>query len=110
MVEDIAAAHPEVRIDLEIREWTDAAEARRTAGSRGSARAAVAAETGARPPTSVSPASPTPAITSTAPIPAVILGPGSLGVAHTADEWVAVEDLVTATRACARLFVGFLGS
>ncbi len=40
----------------------------------------------------------------------MILGPGSLRVAHTADEWVAVDDLVTAARATARLFVGFLGA
>ncbi len=33
-----------------------------------------------------------------AQIPTVILGPGSLRVAHTADEWVAVDDLVTAAR------------
>jgi acetylornithine deacetylase/succinyl-diaminopimelate desuccinylase len=40
----------------------------------------------------------------------VILGPGSLAVAHTANEWVLVEDLATAARAYARLFVTFLGA
>ena len=42
-------------------------------------------------------------------IPTVILGPGSLSVAHTANEWVEVADLVTAARVYARAFVGFLG-
>jgi acetylornithine deacetylase/succinyl-diaminopimelate desuccinylase len=40
----------------------------------------------------------------------VILGPGSLEVAHTADEWVAVQDLITAARVYARVFLGFLGA
>jgi acetylornithine deacetylase/succinyl-diaminopimelate desuccinylase len=44
-----------------------------------------------------------------AKIPTVILGPGSMTVAHTADEWVTVDELATAARAYARLFVGFLG-
>jgi succinyl-diaminopimelate desuccinylase len=45
-----------------------------------------------------------------AKIPAVILGPGSLSVAHTANEWVEVQDLVAAARVYARIFVGFLGA
>ena len=43
-----------------------------------------------------------------AAIPTVIFGPGSLSVAHTADESVAVDDLVQAARIYARLFVGML--
>jgi succinyl-diaminopimelate desuccinylase len=39
----------------------------------------------------------------------VILGPGSLSVAHAADEWVRVDELIRAARAYARLFVTFLG-
>jgi acetylornithine deacetylase/succinyl-diaminopimelate desuccinylase-like protein len=42
-------------------------------------------------------------------IPAVVLGPGSLAVAHTADESVELAELVTAARVYARSFVGFLG-
>ena len=38
------------------------------------------------------------------------MGTGSMIVAHTADEWVAMDELITAARAYARLFVGFLGS
>jgi len=43
-----------------------------------------------------------------AAIPTIIFGPGSLGVAHTADEWVAVDDLTVAARAYARVFAGSL--
>ena len=39
----------------------------------------------------------------------MILGPGSLTVAHTADEWVDVDELVAAARIYARVFVRFLG-
>ena len=42
-------------------------------------------------------------------IPTVILGPGSLTVAHTANESVAVDELVAAARIYARTFVRFLG-
>ena len=43
-------------------------------------------------------------------IPTIIMGPGSLSVAHTANEWVLVDDLVAAARIYARIFVGFLGA
>ena len=43
-------------------------------------------------------------------IPTIIMGPGSLTVAHTANEWVLVDDLVAAARIYARIFVGFLGA
>ncbi len=111
LAEAIASDHPEVDLDLRIREWTDAAEA--PSGSRiaAVARAAVAAETGAVPAdvgfTGITDAR---FYINEADIPTVILGPGSLAVAHTADEWVAVEDLVAASRAYARIAVGFLGA
>jgi len=41
-------------------------------------------------------------------VPTIVLGPGSLTVAHTANESVPVADLVAAARAYARIFVGFL--
>jgi succinyl-diaminopimelate desuccinylase len=111
VIDGLRAEHPEVRIDLEVREWTDAAEAPPDSRVATLARAAVAAETGASPAdvgfTGITDAR---YYMNGARIPAVILGPGSLGVAHTADEWVRVEDLVTAARASARLFVGFLGA
>ena len=45
-----------------------------------------------------------------AKIPTVILGPGSLSVAHTANESVLVSELVAAARIYARVFVQFLGT
>jgi acetylornithine deacetylase/succinyl-diaminopimelate desuccinylase len=38
----------------------------------------------------------------------VICGPGSLTVAHTANESVKVDDLVAGARAYARMFAAFL--
>lgn len=111
LIDELHAEHPEVLIELEVREWTDAAEAPPDSRVATLARAAVAAETGATPAdagfTGITDAR---YYINRAGIPAVILGPGSLSVAHTADEWVAVEDLVTAARASARLFVSFLGA
>ena len=111
VIDDLTAEHPEVRIDLEVREWTDAAEAPPDSRVAALARTAIATETGS-PPADVGFTGITDAryYINRAQIPAVILGPGSLRVAHTADEWVAVDDLVTAARATARLFVGFLGA
>ena len=107
----IRAEHPEVELDLRLREWTDAAEAPRDSDIAAIARAAVTAETGS-PPLDVGFTGITDArfYINGAAIPTVILGPGSLRVAHTADEWVSVDDLVAAARAYARIVVGFLGT
>jgi len=107
----IAADHPEVDLSFDIREWVDAAEAPADSEIAGVARRAVAAETGA------------PAVDggftgitdarfyiNDARIPAVILGPGSLSVAHAADEWIGLHDLVVGARIYARMFSTFLGS
>ncbi|MGI6870612.1 M20 family metallopeptidase [Amycolatopsis sp. 3B14] len=42
-------------------------------------------------------------------IPSVVYGPGSMSVAHTADEYVPVRDLVTAARTFAGLYATFRG-
>jgi succinyl-diaminopimelate desuccinylase len=111
VVDDLRRAHPEVEIDLQIREWTDAAEAPADSRIVRAARAAVAAETGAPPPhVGFSGITDARFYINEASIPTVILGPGSLSVAHTADEWVAVDDLLVAARAYARLAVAFLGA
>ena len=39
----------------------------------------------------------------------MILGPGSLKLAHMANESIGVDELVTGARVYARLFVDFLG-
>ncbi len=106
----LAAEHPEVDIDVQLREWTDAAEAPADSLIADAARAAVAAVRGQTPPdvgfTGITDAR---FYINEAKIPAVILGPGSLSVAHTANESVQVADLVDAARVYARIFVSFLG-
>ena len=106
----LAGGHPEMDLTFTIREWTDAAEAPRDSRIAELLRAAVTAETGT-PPTDVGITGITDArfYINEARIPTVILGPGSLTVAHTANEWVAVEELVAAASIYARAFVGFLG-
>ena len=102
--------HPEVDIRPEIREWTDAAEAPADSAIADTIRTAAASVRGATPAdvgfTGITDAR---FYINDAAIPAAIFGPGSLSVAHTADEWIAVEDLVDAARIYARIFAGFLG-
>lgn len=109
LAEDLRRQHPEVRIEAELREWTDAAEASPDTDLVRIARAAVAAERGREPDlvgfTGITDAR---FYINQCRIPTVILGPGSLSVAHTANESVDVDELVTAARAYTRLFVTFL--
>jgi acetylornithine deacetylase/succinyl-diaminopimelate desuccinylase len=111
LVEDLRRTVPETEITTEIRDWTDAAETSPDGVVAALARAAVAAETGVAA-TDVGFTGITDArfYLNDASIPTIIWGPGSLSVAHAADEWVGVADLVTAARAYARVFVGFLGA
>ena len=112
LAEEIGREHPEVRITFELHEWCDAAEGRPGDPIVRLAREAVAAEADGGPPAAVGFSGITDAryYLNEARIPTVILGPGSLTVAHTADEWVEVDELVRAARAYARLFVAFLGA
>jgi acetylornithine deacetylase/succinyl-diaminopimelate desuccinylase family protein len=107
---DLRRSHPEVELEFRIREWTDAAEAEGDARIAEVCREAVRRETGATPRdvgfTGITDAR---FYINQAGIPAVILGPGSLTVAHTTNEWVEVADLVTAARIYARAFAAFLG-
>jgi acetylornithine deacetylase/succinyl-diaminopimelate desuccinylase-like protein len=107
---DIRVEHPEVEVEFRIREWTDAAEAAGDSAIAAVCREAVRAETGSEPPdhgvTGITDAR---FYINDAKIPTVILGPGSLSVAHTANEWVELADLVTAARVYARAFVAFCG-
>jgi acetylornithine deacetylase/succinyl-diaminopimelate desuccinylase family protein len=110
LVASLRAEHPEVEIEVELREWTDAAEAPADSAIAVLARDAVERVTRTRP-TDVGFTGITDArfYINQATIPTVILGPGSLSVAHTADESVAVDELVAAARAYARIAVGFCG-
>jgi succinyl-diaminopimelate desuccinylase len=111
LIEDLRREYPEVDLDVEVREWCDAAEAEPDSSIAEAVRASVRAVR-EEPPIDVG----FPGITDAryylndAGIPAVILGPGSLTVAHAADEWIDVAEMVAAARIYARTFVGFLGA
>jgi succinyl-diaminopimelate desuccinylase len=111
LVGSIREQHPEVEIEVELREWTDAAEASPDTAIARIAMDAVAASTGARPAfvgfTGITDAR---FYINQARIPTVICGPGSLSVAHTANESVPVDELVAGARAYARMFAAFLGA
>jgi succinyl-diaminopimelate desuccinylase len=108
---EIRAQHPEVDLSFALREWTDAAEASPETDIAALCRTAVADETGTLPAdvgfTGITDAR---FYINDAKIPTVILGPGSLSVAHTANESIEVAELVAAARIYARVFVRFLGA
>jgi succinyl-diaminopimelate desuccinylase len=109
LVESLRTEHPEVDIEVELREWTEAAEASADTAIARIAVDAVTAVTGARPGfvgfTGITDAR---FYMNQAAIPTVICGPGSLTVAHSANESVPVTDLVDGARAYARMFAAFL--
>jgi succinyl-diaminopimelate desuccinylase len=108
---EIEREHPEVDLTFALREWTDAAEASPRTTIAEHCRAAVAEETGTMPDdvgfTGITDAR---FYINDAKIPTVILGPGSLSAAHTANESIGVDELVAAARIYARVFVRFLGT
>ncbi len=109
VADEIRSEHPEVDLSFEVHLWTDAAEADPRSPIAVACRAAIGAETGEEPPdegmTGITDAR---FYLNDAGIPAVLLGPGSLGVAHTANESVATRDLTAAARIYARVFGAFL--
>jgi acetylornithine deacetylase/succinyl-diaminopimelate desuccinylase len=110
LVEKVATEDPDVDIEISLKEWTEAAETTGDSAIASRSRDAIAAETGAAPPfvgfTGITDAR---YYINDAKIPTVILGPGSLKLAHMANESIGVDELVTGARAYARLFVDFLG-
>lgn len=106
----IRAEHPEADLSFAIHEWVEAAEAPHDSAVAEAVRDAVTAETGRRPAdaglTGITDAR---FYINEAGIPSVICGPGSLTVAHTANEWVPIDQLTAAARIYARAFVAFLG-
>jgi succinyl-diaminopimelate desuccinylase len=111
LVDDLVAERPETDIEISLRDWTEAAETTGDSAIARIARAAIAAETGSSPPfvgfTGITDAR---FYINDAHIPTVIAGPGSLSLAHTANESIGVAEMVDAARAYARIFVGFLGT
>ena len=95
-----------MEIDVALREWTDAAESSPDSRrSPASPSTAVEATTGTRAEfvgfTGITDAR---FYINHARIPTVICGPGSLAVAHAANESVPVDELVAGARAYARMF------
>ena len=107
----LAADRDEIDLRFEIREWAEPSETDADSEIARVVRAAVEAETG-RPAVDAGFTGITDArfYINEARIPTVILGPGSLTVAHTADESIDVEELVAGARIYARSFVGSLGA
>jgi acetylornithine deacetylase/succinyl-diaminopimelate desuccinylase len=111
LIDELRRDDPTVDLDVSIREWTPAAETSGDTAIAAASRNAVKAETGEEPPfvgfTGITDAR---FYINDAAIPTVILGPGSLSLAHTADESIGVDELVTGARVYARIFAGFLGT
>jgi succinyl-diaminopimelate desuccinylase len=106
----IRAEHPEVDISFAVKLWTDAAETTGDSRIADVCREAVRTETGREPlDTGLSGITDARFYINDRSIPTIILGPGSLTVAHMANESVEVAELVAASRVYARVFIGFLG-
>jgi succinyl-diaminopimelate desuccinylase len=111
LVEDLVEERPDTSIEISLREWTEAAETTSDSVIAALVRDSITAETGS-PPSFVGFTGITDArfYINDAAIPTVIAGPGSLSLAHTANESIGVDELVVAARAYARTFVDFLGT
>jgi len=111
LIDDLVAERPDTHIEITLREWTEAAETTGDSAIATAVRDAIAAETGSAPP-SVGFTGITDAryYINDAKIPTVIAGPGSLSLAHTANESIGIDEMVTAARAYARVFSRFLGA
>lgn len=111
LVEDLVAERPDTSIEISLKDWTEAAETTGDTAIAALVRDAIAAETGSPPPfvgfTGITDAR---FYINDAGIPTVIAGPGSLSLAHTANESIGVDELVAAARAYARTFVGYVGT
>ena len=111
LVDELVAERPETAIEVSLRDWTEAAETTGDSAIAAIVRDSIAAETGSPPPfvgfTGITDAR---FYINDAHIPTVIAGPGSLSLAHTANESIALSEMVVAARAYARVFVGYLGS
>jgi acetylornithine deacetylase/succinyl-diaminopimelate desuccinylase len=110
LIDDLRRQDPTFDLEVSIREWTEAAETSGDTAIAALARDAVSAETGAEPPfvgfTGITDAR---FYINDAEIATVILGPGSLSLAHTANESIGVVELLAGARVYARIFADFLG-
>jgi acetylornithine deacetylase/succinyl-diaminopimelate desuccinylase family protein len=103
--------HPDCDIVLEQREWTEPSETPEGAEIEAVAGDAVREVLGSEPVRmGLSGITDARYYLNDAAVPALILGPGALEVAHTANEAVEVSELLTAARVYAALFVRYLGA
>lgn len=111
LVARLRSEHADFDLDYEVGDWTEAAETPAGAPIVALAREAVRDHRGTEPRdvgfTGITDAR---FYINGAGIPAVLLGPGDLALAHTSNESVEVEELVAAARIYAGLFVRFLGA
>jgi acetylornithine deacetylase/succinyl-diaminopimelate desuccinylase family protein len=111
LAERIRADHPDVDLSFELKLWLEAAETASDSAIANACREALRDETGVEPPdTGFTGITDARFYINQRDIPTVLLGPGSLAYAHTADEFVETAELVTAARVFARVFLGFLGA
>jgi succinyl-diaminopimelate desuccinylase len=109
LADAIRTEHSEVDLSFAIGLWTDAAEVTGDRAIADLCRAAVREETGRAPlDTGFTGITDARFYLNDRSIPTIILGPGSLGVAHTANESVEIAQLVAAARVYARVFTRFL--
>ena len=111
LADDLRRTDPDVDVRAEIREWTPAAETRSDAAIADVIRRAAAKQRGeAAADAGFTGITDARFYINEASIPTVIYGPGSLTVAHTADEWIDVDELVEGARIYARIFADALGA
>jgi acetylornithine deacetylase/succinyl-diaminopimelate desuccinylase family protein len=111
LAEAIRSEHPEVDLSFAMKLWTDAAETSPDTAIAELCRDAVRAEAGREPlDTGMTGITDARFYLNDRSIPTVILGPGSLSVAHTANESVEIAELVAGARVYVRVFTGFLGA
>jgi succinyl-diaminopimelate desuccinylase len=109
LADAIRTEHPETDLSFAIGQWTDAAEVSGDPAIADLCRTAVREETGRAPlDTGFTGITDARFYLNERSIPTIILGPGSLGVAHTANESVEITELVAAARIYARVFARFL--
>jgi succinyl-diaminopimelate desuccinylase len=109
LADAIRTEHSEVDLSFAIGLWTDAAEVTGDPAIADLCRAALREEAGRAPlDTGFTGITDARFYLNDRSIPTIILGPGSLGVAHTANESVEIAQLVAAARVYARVFTRFL--
>jgi len=109
LADAIRSDHSEVDLSFAIGLWTDAAEVTGDPAIADLCRNAVREETGRAPlDTGFTGITDARFYLNDRSIPTIILGPGSLGVAHTANESVEIAQLVAAARVYSRVFTRFL--